>query len=120
MTTNLAELLLSTRDAGTPALPLDMIEDDGYRVGLRHTRKRSFGSIDVRLFYHSNGHVVTLMERNNLTSDSKGAVELDYSFPLYGKVKGYVQYFYGYGESLIDYDARTNRVSAGVAISDWF
>lgn len=75
---------------------------------------------ELRLFYHSNGHVVTLMERNNLTSDSKGAVELDYSFPLYGKMKGYVQYFYGYGESLIDYDARTNRVSAGVAISDWF
>jgi phospholipase A1 len=75
---------------------------------------------ELRLAYHKNGHVVTLMERNNLTSDSKGAVELDYSFPLYGKLKGYVQYFYGYGESLIDYDARTNRISAGVAISDWF
>lgn len=75
---------------------------------------------EIRLVYHDNGHVVTLMERNNLTSDSKGAVELDYSFPLYGKLKGYVQYFYGYGESLIDYDARTNRISAGVAISDWF
>lgn len=75
---------------------------------------------ELRLIYHNNGHVVTLMERNNLTSDSRGAVGLDYSFPLYGKLKGYLQYFYGYGDSLIDYDARTQRVGAGVAISDRF
>ena len=94
--------------------PLDTEGDDNPDI------YKYMGYGELRLFYHSNGHVVTLMERNNLTSDSKGAVELDYSFPLYGKMKGYVQYFYGYGESLIDYDARTNRVSAGVAISDWF
>jgi len=75
---------------------------------------------EMRLVYHNNDHVVTLMERNNLTSDSKGAAELDYSFPLYGKMKGYAQYFYGYGESLIDYNARTNSVGVGIAISDWF
>jgi phospholipase A1 len=74
---------------------------------------------EVRLAWHNNGHVVTLMERNNLTSDSHGAFEADYSFPLYGKMKGYVQYFYGYGESLIDYNARTDRIGVGIAISDW-
>ena len=70
--------------------------------------------------HQSNSHVETLMERNNLTSNSKGAVELDYSFPIYGKMKGYAQYLYGYGESLIDYNARSNRIGVGIAISDWF
>jgi len=59
------------------------------------------------------------MSRNNLTSDGKGALELSYSFPLYGKLKGYLQYFNGYGQSLIDYNARANSFGIGVAISDW-
>ncbi|HEY9199271.1 MAG TPA: phospholipase A [Gammaproteobacteria bacterium] len=94
--------------------PMDTEGDDNPDI------YKYMGYGEIRLVYHNNGHVVTLMERNNLTSDSLGAVEVDYSFPLYGKMKGYVQYFYGYGESLIDYDARTNRIGVGVAISDWF
>lgn len=78
------------------------------------------GHGETRLFYRDNGHVVTLMERNVFTSDGLGAVELDYSFPLNGKLRGYVQYFYGYGESLIDYNARSHRIGVGIAINDWF
>lgn len=74
---------------------------------------------EIRLTYSRNKQVLSVLSRNNLTSDGRGAFELDYSFPLYGKLKGYAQYFYGYGETLIDYDARSNRVGIGVAISDW-
>lgn len=74
---------------------------------------------EFRLLYNRNNQILSFMSRNNLTSEGRGAVELNYSFPLYGKLRGYMQYFYGYGESLIDYDARTNRVGVGIAISDW-
>ncbi len=77
------------------------------------------GYAETRLMYKKNNRVFTIMSRNNLSSDGLGAIELTYSFTLYANLKGYVQYFNGYGESLIDYNARSNRIGIGIAISDW-
>jgi phospholipase A1 len=44
---------------------------------------------------------------------------LSWSFPLNDKVKGYVKYFNGYGETLLDYNHRSNRVSVGFVVADW-
>lgn len=56
--------------------------------------------------------------RNNMRGDNKGAVELGLSFPLWGRVRGYTQYFNGYGESLIDYNHRVERIGIGFLITD--
>ena len=58
------------------------------------------------------------MLRNNLSSDNKGAVELAWSHPLGGVLRLYAQYFYGYGESLIDYDWKVNRFGLGFSVGD--
>ncbi|MFW2367833.1 MAG: phospholipase A [Desulforhopalus sp.] len=79
------------------------------------------GHGELRLAYKWNEHVFTLMSRNNLESGfSNGAVELGWSFPLFNfpYLKGYVQYFSGYGESLIDYDQYVNRLGAGILLTD--
>jgi phospholipase A1 len=63
-----------------------------------------------------------MMLRNNLRSDNLGAVQLDWSFPLPwigDKLSVYVQYFNGYGESLLDYNKSVNRISAGFMLVDW-
>jgi phospholipase A1 len=80
------------------------------------------GHGELRLFYGHAGHVFSLMSRNNLESGfDRGAVELSWSFPVFGYpyLKGYLQYFYGYGESLIDYDRRVNRIGLGISLTDW-
>ena len=61
----------------------------------------------------------SLLARDNLrTSNNYGAIELGMSFPLYRKVRGYAQYFSGYGESLIDYNHDINRVGIGFLLTD--
>ncbi len=80
------------------------------------------GHGEFRAAWHRNRHVVSMMLRNQLESGFKdGAVELGWSFPVfnYPYLKGYVQYFYGYGESLIDYDNKVNRIGIGISITDW-
>lgn len=80
------------------------------------------GHGELRLMYKLDEHTFALMTRNNLESRfRRGAVEASWSFPIwnYPYVKGYVQYFTGYGESLADYDQYNNRVGVGVCLSDW-
>ncbi|HEY5644667.1 MAG TPA: phospholipase A, partial [Pseudomonadales bacterium] len=80
---------------------------------------RYMGYGELLLAYRRQDQVLSMLLRNNLMSDSRGAVELNYSFPLTDKVKGYVQYFNGYGESLIDYDRKVERIGIGFAINDF-
>lgn len=79
------------------------------------------GHGEFRLVYKYEDHVFSLLSRNNIESGfSKGALELGWSFPLWNfpYLKGYVQYFTGYGESLIDYDNYVNRIGVGILLTD--
>lgn len=80
------------------------------------------GHGEFRFLYKYNLHTISLMSRNNLESGfDRGAVELGWSFPIADRkdIKGYVQIFSGYAESLIDYDQTTNRIGFGILLSDW-
>lgn len=72
------------------------------------------------LYQAGSGQVVGVLLRNNLRQDNRGAMELSYSFPIgHTRLKGFLKYFNGYGESLIDYDHRTQSLGVGFLISDW-
>ena len=80
------------------------------------------GHGELRLVYGNNGHVFSAMMRNQLESGfDRGAAELSWSFPVfsYPYLKGYIQYFHGYGESLIDYNHKVNRLGIGISVTDW-
>ena len=80
---------------------------------------RYMGSGELGILYRKKKNTLTFLVRNNLKKDNKGAVEIGWSYPLSGGIKGYVQFFDGYGESLIDYDHRNTRIGAGFLLGDW-
>lgn len=76
------------------------------------------GRGDLQLIYNKGRHTYSLLLRNNFRArENHGAVKLNWSFPLYGRLKGYVQYFDGYGESLIDYNHSQQSLGLGLSLT---
>jgi len=85
--------------------------------------ERYMGNTELLVSWEHGPHTLSAQMRSNLSPRShRGAAELTWSFPVpkSQNLKGYAQYFYGYGESLIDYNVRTNRIGLGLAFSDWY
>lgn len=76
---------------------------------------------DLKISYPYKKNLFSLLLRNNLkfNSKNKGAVEFNWTFPLpwISDMFGYLQVFSGYGESLIDYNKRNDRIGLGFSIS---
>ena len=90
-------------------------EDDN--PGLIHY----MGNGELWAYYFIKKHRLGLMVRDNLNfRENRGAIQLEWSFPLFAMIGGYVQYFRGYGESLLDYNHRVNRIGVGFIVSDWY
>jgi len=71
------------------------------------------------LWQINNHHNLSIQLRNNFHSDNKGAVTLGWSFPINNHLQGYVEYFNGYGESLIYYNQHTQQIGIGIKLTDW-
>lgn len=57
---------------------------------------------------------------NNFDFDNnRGYLELDFTFPMGRRFLGFVQYFEGYGNSLIEYNRYQRRIGIGIKISDY-
>lgn len=78
-----------------------------------------YGYGDVRFLYQlDKGKNVSGLVRFN-PSTKKGAIELDYVYPLHRGISGFLQIFHGYGQSLIDYNRESTSIGVGIMLTDW-
>jgi len=73
------------------------------------------GHGDLVASYRWRGQELALAVRRNLRTHH-GALQAAWSFPLAGELSGYVQLFSGYGDSLINYNARQETLGVGVRV----
>jgi len=95
-------------------IPENSIDDDNPDI------EEYFGYGDLELVYPWGAHTFRVLGRHNMqfNKESRGAVMLDWTFPLWDEnLFGYIQLFSGYGESLIDYNKRSDRIGIGFALS---
>ena len=80
------------------------------------------GRADVLVTHNFGGHEISALFRHSLRAGSRShsGLELNWAFPIHGELKGYLQYFNGYGESLIDYNHTANYVGLGVSLIEWY
>ncbi len=86
--------------------------------------ERYLGYGDLRVLYRKGAFDLSVMARGNPRT-GKGAAQIDFTLPLWrteaaaaSPLKWYLRLFSGYGESLIDYNARQTTFSIGFAIND--
>jgi len=91
------------------------VDDDN--PGLTHFT----GNGELWAYYFLKRHRLGVMVRDNLNfRENRGALQLEWSFPIFAVMAGHIQYFLGYGESLLDYNHRVHRIGFGFIFSDWY
>jgi len=75
------------------------------------------GHFELGMVYKWEQMELGFMGRRNFSTDN-GSAELNLTFPLWGKLRGYATAFNGYGESLIDYNHKQTRLGIGISLND--
>ncbi|AWV07432.1 phospholipase A [Marilutibacter maris] len=80
------------------------------------------GRGDATLVYVRGGHQFSLTGRHSLRGGdrSHGSLQFDWGFPIHNALRGHLQVFDGYGESMIDYNHRATYIGLGVSMLEWY
>lgn len=79
------------------------------------------GRMESTLVWTRRRHALVVRGRSNADlGDFRGSIEADWFYPMGQRLRGQVQIFSGYGESLIDYNHAQNVLGVGVLLFDPF
>lgn len=80
------------------------------------------GRGEVQIVHEWKGNEFGMLLRHSFRGGSRshGAGQFTWSFPVAGNLRGYMELFKGYGESLIDYNHNATYLGIGVSLLDWY
>ena len=90
-------------------IPEDEDDDDNPHM------RRYYGAGDITVAWAPNKNTFSAMLR---PGTEENGLELTWSYPVSRYLRIYTQYWNGYGESLLDYDTRSQRIGIGFALND--
>ena len=112
-------LVLARNNLAVSLRPWYIIDDSSYRMH-NHDIYKYLGYGEMIIAYKFHENTFALQTRNILDSGlQRGSEQFTWSFPMITHLRGYVQLFSGYGQSLIEYNHYTNSAGIGVALNDW-
>jgi phospholipase A1 len=96
-------------------IPESRSDDDNPDIG------DQLGRAELLFSRFTGDHAFNLQLRHSLRSGRKssGSAQFEWVFPIDDALHGYVQWFAGKGESLIDYNLKQNRFGFGITIAGW-
>ncbi len=81
----------------------------------------NIGRAEATFIYRAGRHLISAVGSHSLRGGTKnrGQVQLDWTFPVTGNLRGDLQILHGYGETLIDYNHRQTTIGIAVSLVDW-
>lgn len=76
------------------------------------------GDFEIEVASRWYQHSFALQLRNQFHWNQYGSIQADYTYPITKRIKGYIQWFHGYGDSLIDMEHQHNKMSLGIVLAD--
>ena len=75
---------------------------------------------EIILAYKFNQQTISLQAHSLIENRARYATGIvRYTFPIINQINGFVELFSGYGQSLIEYNHRTNSVGVGLALNNY-
>ncbi|WP_290801905.1 phospholipase A [Flavobacterium sp.] len=77
------------------------------------------GDAELEIGANFGKHEFYSIMSHSFSTLKKGNIQLNYVFPIRGHLRGHVQVFHGYGETLIDYNVRQTTLGVGISFANW-
>ena len=77
------------------------------------------GNGEINAAYTYNRHQFYTIIRHPFDRITGGSLQVNYVFPMRGHLRGHVQFFHGYGETLVDYNHSQTTLGIGISFANW-